>query len=123
MIPFHKLYSLIFKSFDLKSETNTIKNLIEEKVTRLMIVKRSWIFALMIIWLPLLLLITAICNITIAFTYHTDTITQYSIIIGVGISILLFVFSVWNYIAHFRKIYRTPTIRTDFDNLLAELEE
>jgi hypothetical protein len=47
---------------------------------------------------------------------------QYSIIIGVGISLLLFIFSVVLYIIHFREIYRTPTIRTDFDVLLTELE-
>lgn len=123
MIPFHKLYSLIFKSFDVKSETNTIKNLIAENVTRLMIIKRSWIFALMIIWLPVLILSIAILNITVALSYHKDPITQYSVIIGVGISVLLFIFSVWNYIAHFRQIYHTPKIRTDFDVLLKELEE
>lgn len=34
----------------------------------------------------------------------------------------LFIFSVWNYIVHFRQIYSTPTIRTDYDTLLSELE-
>ena len=123
MIPFHKLYSMIFKSFDVKSETNTIKNLVAENVTRLMIVKRSWIFALMIIWLPILILLTAILNIIVALSYHKDPIIQYSVIIWVSVSVLLFIFSVWNYIAHFRQIYHTPKVRTDFDVLLKELEE
>ncbi len=122
MIPFHKLYSLIFKSFDLKSETNTIKNLIDEGVSRVLIIKRSWIYALALILTPLLILLIAIANITTALTYHKDIVTQYSLIIGVGLSVLLFIFSVWNYIIHFREIYSTPTVRTDYDTLLSELE-
>ena len=122
MIPFHKLYSLVFKSFDLKSETNTIKNLIADGVSRVLIIKRSWIYALALIFTPLLILFIAIANITTALIYHKDIVTQYSIVIGVGLSVLLFVFSVWNYIFHFRQIYSTTTVRTDYDTLLKELE-
>jgi hypothetical protein len=122
MIPFHKIYSLIFKSFDLKSETNTIKNLIKDGVSRVLIVKRSWIYALASIWVPLLIIIIAIANIATALFYHKDLITQYSLIIGIGFSVLLFIFSVWNYILHFREIYRRPRVRTDYGKLLEELE-
>jgi hypothetical protein len=122
MIPFHKLYSLIFKSFDLKSETNTIKNLIEDGVSRVLIIKRSWIYALALFVTPLLILLIAVANIFTALSYHKDEVTQYSIIIGVSISALLFIFSVVTYIVHFRQIYRSPMIRTDFDVLLEELE-
>lgn len=122
MLPFHKIYSAIFKSFDLKSETNTIKSLIHDGVSRVLIIKRSWIYALSLIWLPFLILSIAIANITIALVYHKEVITQYSIILGVGFSILFFIFSVWNYISHFRQIYKTPKVRTDYDTLLTELE-
>ncbi len=123
MIPFHKLYSLVFKSFDLKSETNTIKNLISDWVSRVLIIKRSWIYALALIITPILILTMAIANIWTAFVYHKDIVTQYSIILGVWFSVILFVFSVWNYIVHFRQIYRTPTVRTDYKELLIELEK
>lgn len=83
MIPFHKLYSLIFKSFDLSSETNTIKNLITDGVSRVLIIKRSWIYALALIWIPILILLIAIANIYTALGYHKDVTTQYSLIIGV----------------------------------------
>jgi hypothetical protein len=43
-------------------------------------------------------------------------------IIGVGFSLFLFVFSVVTYIVHFRKIYKTPTVRTDYAELIKELE-
>ena len=122
MIPFHKLYSLIFKSFDLQSETNTIKHLITDGVSRVLIIKRSWIYALALIITPILILLIAIGNISTTIIYHKDSITQYSIIIGVGFSIIFFMFSVWNYIIHFRQIYKTPRVRTDFDGLLSELE-
>lgn len=123
MIPFHKLYSLIFKSFDLKSETNTIKNLIGDWVSRVLIIKRSWIYALALIITPILILTMALVNIWTASVYHQDKLTQYSIIFGVGFSVVLFIFSVWNYIIHFRQIYRTPTVRTDYKELLIELEK
>lgn len=122
MLPFHKIYSAIFKSFDLKSETNTIKSLIHDGVSRVLIIKRSWIYALSLIWLPLFIFVIAIANIAIALVYHKELITQYSIVLGVGFSILFFIFSVWNYISHFRQIYKTPKVRTDYDILLTELE-
>ncbi len=122
MIPFHKLYSLIFKSFDLQSETNTIKNLVNDGISRVLIIKRSWIYALALIITPILIFIIGALNITTALNYHKDIVTQYSMIIGVGFSLLLFVFSVVTYIIHFRKIYKTPTVRTDYQELLKELE-
>ena len=123
MIPFHKIYSALFKSFDLQSETNTIRHLIGDGISRVLIIKRSWIYALALIWIPFLLLIIAGMNIMTALIYHKDTLVQYSLIIGVSISVLLFVFSVWNYLLHFRALYSTARVRTDFDVLITELEQ
>lgn len=123
MIPFHKIYSALFKSFDLQSETNTIKHLISDGMSRVLIVKRSWIYALALIWVPLLLIVVASMNIITALIYHKDTIVAYSLIIGISISVLLFIFSVWNYLRHFRALYSTARVRTDFDTLMSELEQ
>jgi hypothetical protein len=58
-----------------------------------------------------------------ALIYHKDMTVAYSLIIGVGISVLLFVFSVWNYLLHFRALYSTARVRTDFDVLMEELHK
>ncbi len=121
MIPFHKIYSAIFKSFDLQSETNTIQHLIKDGVSRVLIIKRSWIYALALIWIPLIILIVGGANIVTAMLYHKDALVAYSLIGGVSISLLLFILSVWSYLVHFRAIYSRASIRTDFTTLLEDL--
>jgi hypothetical protein len=56
MIPFDRIYSWLFKSFNISGETELIDRLIQEGYQELMIVKRSWIFALYMLWIPVLIL-------------------------------------------------------------------
>ncbi len=56
MIPFDKIYSWLFKSFNISGETELISRLVRDGYTHIMIVKRSWIFALFMLWIPLVIL-------------------------------------------------------------------
>jgi hypothetical protein len=78
-----------------------------------MIIKRSWIFALAMIWIPILILFISGVNIFLALNYYRDDILKYSLMIGVMFSVLLFIFSVWNYLRHFREIYDAPKVTSD----------
>ncbi len=123
MIPFHKIYSAIFKSFNINSETETIERLQNEWVKKFIIIKRSWIFWLAMIWVPVLILIISLCNIYISYFSYKDINLKYSLMIGVIFSLLLFIFSVWSYLTHFRKVYDAPRIETDTSKLIISLEE
>ena len=82
MFPFHRLYSAIFKSFDISSETTTVARLREEGVKKIMIIKRSWIFGLAMIWIPLIILLIAACNISISYFYYRgDEALRYGLLI------------------------------------------
>ena len=114
MFPFHKLYSAIFKSFDISSETETVVRLREEDVKKIMIIKRSWIFGLAMIWIPVLIVFISVCNISISYFYYRgDEALRYALLIWVSLSLVLFIFSVWSYLSHFRVIYDIPRIETD----------
>jgi hypothetical protein len=43
-IPFNKLYSWIYSSFDITQDTNALLNFKKDKVKNAIIIKRSWIF-------------------------------------------------------------------------------
>ena len=82
MFPFHKLYSAIFKSFDISSETETVARLREEGVKKIMIIKRSWIFGLAMIWIPVLIVFISVCNISISYFYYRgDESLRYALLI------------------------------------------
>lgn len=123
MIPFHKIYSTIFKSFNINSETETIERLNDEWIKKIMVIKRSWIFWLAMIWVPLLILILSFTNIYISYFSYKDLNLKYSLLIWVAFSLLLFIFSVWSYLAHFRQVYDAPRIETDTQKLIASLKE
>lgn len=56
MIPFDKIYSWLFKSFNISGETELIERLVGDGYAEIMIIKRSWIFALFILWIPIVIL-------------------------------------------------------------------
>ena len=123
MIPFHKIYSAIFKSFNINSETETIGRLKSEWAKKVMIIKRSWIFWLAMIWVPFLILILWFLNIYISYFSYKDINLKYSLLIGVIFSLFLFIFSVWSYLAHFRAVYDVPKVENDMDKIMKSLEE
>lgn len=121
MLPFHHIYSWFFKSFRIDWETEIVDRLISEWYSSIMIIKRSWIFALFILWVPLIILGLSGLSIWIALYSLSPSGVQY-IIIGSNIlmtSILLV--SSWSYIRHFRDIQSNATISTDSLSLRADL--
>lgn len=123
MIPFDKIYSAIFKSFNIKSETETIERLEKEWVKKIMVIKRSWIFWLAMIWVPLLILFISASNIYISYFSYKDEMLKNSLFLWVLFSLLLFIFSVWSYLMHFRQVYDFPRIETDIVRLSQSLNE
>ncbi len=86
-----------------------------------MVIKRSWVFALFILWLPLLIVLLSCASIWIAyFSIDIDSI-KYTLIVGNMLMSLILVVSSLNYIRHFREIHRIAEIRTDTSLLLDEL--
>lgn len=122
MFPFHKIYSAIFKSFNIHSETDALKRLIEDGVTKVMIIKRSWIFGLAMIWIPILIAIIGGANIAIVLTNKVNPYFGYPILIGVSVSLIFFVISVVVYILHFRAIYDVPHIEENLESLMPDIE-
>ncbi len=122
MIPFHIIYSWLFKSFNIGWETTLIDRLTSEWYTRIMIVKRSWIFALFVLWIPLMILLLSWVSIWIALYSIELPIIRYTIISGNILMSVIFIISSWNYIRHFREIQSASTISEDLATLREKLQ-
>lgn len=121
MIPFDKLYSWLFKSFNISGETILVERLISEGYQRIMIIKRSWIFAVFTLWIPLCILSLSTISILIAYTSVDIVSIKWTLIIGNIIMALILIISSIKYITYFRSINHVPQIVTDIAALRNEL--
>lgn len=123
MIPFDKLYAWLFKSFNISSETLLIKRLHDEWYQSFLIIKRSWIFALLMLWIPFCILLLSGVSIYIAYESIAIPSIKYMIIVGNLIMSLVLTISSFNYIRHFKGIHHEPQITTNVDIILDELTQ
>lgn len=87
-----------------------------------MIIKRSWIFALYVLWIPLLILSLSATSIWIALYSIEVVYIQYTIIIGNILMSLILIVSSWSYIKHFREIQSSAQISEDLTALRNSLD-
>jgi hypothetical protein len=80
MIPFDKIYSWLFKSFNISGETELIGRLMKDGYTHMMIIKRSWIFALFLLWIPIVILGLSGVSIWIAYDSIDIVAIKYTLI-------------------------------------------
>lgn len=121
MIPFHSIYSWLFNSFRIAGETNLIDRLISDGYEKILIIKRSWIFALYVLWMPVVILSLSAVSIWIALYSLSSSGIQYGIIIGNLMMSTILIVSSWNYIRHFREIQSSAKISTDLVSLRQDL--
>lgn len=124
MIPFHRLYSWLFKSFFIGEETRLVDRLIKQGYDKIMIIKRSWIFILYIFWIPLLLLMLSGASIWIAYIYIEVEMIKWTIIIGNFLMSTILLTSSLVYIRHFRRVHaNTDEIIDDLESIKADLKQ
>lgn len=110
MIPFHKIYSWLFKSFFIGEETALLKKLYDDGYTRMMLIKRSWIYIFFVSWIPILLVILSGISIWIAYDSIDIAVIKYPIIVGnILMNVILFPTTIL-YIVHFRDVHREASV-------------
>lgn len=88
-----------------------------------MIVKRSWIFALYLIWIPFVLVALSMISIWIALSFDTIPSIKWTIVIGNIVMTSILFISTLLYIIHYREVYNdTDKIITDLDSLRTALK-
>ena len=123
MIPFDKIYAWLFKSFSIHEESRIIEELIKEgKGSRMMLVKRSWIFIFFVIWMPVLVFLLSGISMWIAYDSIDILAIKYSIIIGNLIISTILIFSTFFYILHYRDIHRVSSVTNDPEVLLEQVK-
>ena len=121
MIPFDRIYSWLFKSFNISGETVLVERLIADEYQRLLIIKRSWIFAVFTLWLPICILILSGISIFIAYSSIDIPAVKYTLIAGNLIMSVILIISSVNYIRYFRSIHHETEIVTDMHVVRDEL--
>jgi hypothetical protein len=121
MIPFDKIYTWLFKSFNISGETELIERLMKDGYTHMMIIKRSWIFALFLLWIPIVILTLSGVSIWIAYDSIDIVAIKYTLIGGNILMSLILVVSSITYIRHFRRVHGEPVIETDPKKLVEDL--
>lgn len=122
MIPFHRIYWWLFKSFSIAGETKLIERLIGEWYSRMMLIKRSWIFILFVLWEPLVILILSLVSTWIAYDSIDIPQIKYTIIVGNLLMSTILIVSSFIYIRHFREIHGQAHIVEHPLELKKELE-
>lgn len=129
MIPFHKIYAWLFKSFSIGEETKLIDRLIEQGYTKMMIIKRSWVFFLAILVdlksTPIILLLLSCVSVWIGlFHLPNDTFLRGLVVIGNILMALIFTISTLVYLKHFRAIHKNShKIVTDIPTMRESLAD
>ncbi len=86
-----------------------------------MIVKRSWVFAVFTLWLPICILILSGISIFIAYDSVDIPAIAYTLIIGNLIMSAILITSSVSYIRYFRSIHHETQIVTDMHLVRDEL--
>lgn len=117
MIPFHKIYGWLFKSFSIDSEITLIDRLVESGYQHIMLVKRSWIFILFVLWMPLIVFLLSMMSIWFASSSISHVLIKSTIIIGNILMSVILLISSFLYIRYFRNIHGAPSIETDMEKV------
>lgn len=80
MIPFHRIYSWLFKSFSIGEETVLLRKLHAEGYREMILIKRSWIYIFFVLWIPILLVLLSGLSIWIAYDSIDIPLIKYTII-------------------------------------------
>lgn len=126
MIPFHKIYAWLFKSFSIGEETKLVDRLLAQWYTKMMIIKRSWIFILYIFWIPLIIAGLSALSIWIAMTQLPENAAflRFLIIGGNVMMTTILIISSLVYLVHFHRTHKkNDHIITDIPALRKELQE
>ncbi len=121
MIAFHRIYSWLFKSFRISGETELIERLIIDGYSKIMVIKRSWIFFLFVSWIPLCILALSSISIWIALYSVSVAYIQYTIIGWNILMSIIFLVSTFNYIRHFREIQSSAIVSENTEELKENL--
>ncbi|EKE28048.1 MAG: hypothetical protein ACD_3C00106G0007 [uncultured bacterium (gcode 4)] len=121
ILNFRSLYEKIFSSFDVAADTKLVEGFEKEWVKELIIIKRSWIFAIFNSWIFLLVLIIMVTN-CILINYNFESrVTATTLIWLLVFNILYWIFSVIVYFKKFKNIYWVRPTIIDTKGLKEEL--
>ena len=126
-LPFYSFYTFIKKSFDVASDTKLIEQLKEDKVKEALIIKRSWIYGVLISWI---LVITFILTIVNSFNIYEwiivdgmHTYIWYTMIAFLIISLYGLITNSLIYLFAFKKNYEHWNVILPVEQLIISLKK
>ncbi len=122
----YKIYRTLFKWFIIEKDYNILNKLKSDWVKELLIIKKSWIFWLLISWVLLVTLIIGIFNIFAIYDLSNFLLKKILLYIIIGIivySILsLFINSIL-FLIHFKKTYWSLNEIKDINKIIYDIKK
>jgi hypothetical protein len=104
-INFSSIISWMFKSFDISGDTKLLEKLEKDGTRFLMIIKKHWIYSILISWRILFVILIEIANIyLLVFSQSTPSITTIIVAVLLTVNVVWWLIIVVIYIRRFRRI-------------------
>lgn len=123
MISFHKFFWFLFKSFRIDGEIQLLQKIIQEGNTEVVIIKRSWIFFILKLWMPLLLIFFLIGASYLSFYGIKIVWLSYATTFVLLFVLFLFSLSQVYYGLSFRKIHKNVEVSSNIPALIVQLQK
>lgn len=106
MITFRKIYEFIFSSFRIGNMSSFLDELDQEKIHKLIVIKRSWIYGFFVNLIFVIILGVMGVNIYFIAMSYSSPLLAYIMIGLVVINVIFGVISSILYLSRFRKIHK-----------------
>jgi len=120
----YKTYKLLFKWFIIEKDYNLLNKLKNDWIIELLIIKKSWIFWLLISWVLLFTIIIGVFNIIAIYNLSQFIwldIILYIIIWIIIYSIISLIFNSIIFLIHFKKTYWNLNVIRDINKVINEI--
>ncbi len=123
-INFRSIIEWIFSSFDVAGDTKLLQKLEKDGVRFLMIVKKHWIYSLLISWRIIFVIIIACINIYLLI-FSKESPTSLTIFIAslLGLNVLYWIYIIISYVIKFYRIQGNKPYIVDIYSALKQSEE
>ncbi len=121
----YNIYKTLFKWFIIEKDYNILSKLKNDGVTQLMIIKKSWIFGLLISWVLLVTVTIGIFNIIAIYdlsVFIKTSILLYIIIWIIIYSIVSLILNSVLFLIHFKRTYWNLNATKDIDSVINEVK-
>lgn len=117
MLTFSKIHESIFSSFRINDTSHFLNELEQEKIEKVIIIKRSWVFGLFVSMIFFLIILVTGMNIYYMAMHHSSPYIFYGLVGLIIINVVWELFSGILYIVRFRRLHKKSSTLTGIHDI------